>query len=224
MGERKKYYSELPPDLIELSHRSARSVIPTESEHQIICEYLRVHDERLYHCWSVMVALGMRLGDCLALRTDTVQKVCSNGDRSIRFQELKRVRQSLAVSHQLNIKLKPRVVELSGSVKDALLRAVAFAQAKRSPWLIPSLTSGGRYRGNPLLQVSASRLFKQRFDALRLDRPDSLSQGVKAHSARKLFASRALKRFGGDWVAVQQLLGHSSASVTKTYLVEPGGA
>lgn len=215
-----------PPDNIVKRPRRVHASIPSESEHQVIIDWLKANDVRLYHCWQVMAVLGARLGDVLIFRTITTRELLNDEyNEYFDFYEMKRINAQVHFEKKAKRQnrkpptIKARRIPITKTVRKVLTQAVTYAESIGSEFLIPSLTKTGRYRGNAMCRPSASRRFKQEFDALRKSRKKSIRPHIKAHSARKLFCSRILKKTG-DWLVVQKAIGHRSLHVTRLYLKE----
>lgn len=162
-------------------------------------DYLKDKSDRDYLLFVIGISTGYRAGDLVKLKVRDIKAALENGYFEI--MESKKL-------NSRNIKkenIRPRKVKIISKVSTILKQYIK--NKKDYEYLFKS-----RKGSNKHITVShVSRILRRAGDALDLDH-------ITAHSMRKTYAYSIYLKSKGNITLVQEMLGHSSAEITKRYI------
>lgn len=164
-----------------------------------IQDYLRYKNERDYVLFALGISTGYRAGDLVKLKVRDIKEALRRGY----FLILESKKENTRNIRKENI--KPREVKIISRMERILRNYIK--DKTDFQYLFES-----RKGKNQCITVGhVSRILKEAGEEFGL-------VDISAHSMRKTYAYTIYNESGKDIVAVQKLLGHSSAEITERYL------
>lgn len=173
---------------------------PIKNLNQIydIQDYLRAKSERDYVLFVLGIMTGYRAGDLVSLKVRDVREALRRG-RFVIMEGKKKNSKNIREKNR-----KEREAEILPELEKILKKYIK--NKKDYEYMFPS-----RRRGKHIEVKRVTAILKEAAQFFGLE-------NITAHSMRKTYAYTVYVNSGNDFLAVKEMLGHSSIEETKVYL------